>query len=167
MKRIFIFTTILLVCFNGCGEPQPVDLPKLYPAEITVIQDGKPLTDATVQMVPKTDSKWSAVGVTDSNGNVEFFTQGKYKGVPEGTYSVLVSKVFTEPSQYANKPQPANVDYDKWQEMLGAEQLKSFNLVDEKFSDLSTSPLEWTTGQKNSIVDVGKSIREEIKPPPM
>ncbi|MDR2642956.1 MAG: carboxypeptidase-like regulatory domain-containing protein [Planctomycetaceae bacterium] len=156
-----------MICFNGCGKSRPADLPKLYPAVITVLQDGKPLADANVQMVPQTDSKWSAVGVTDANGKVEFFTQGKYKGVPEGTYTVLVSKVFTEPSQYANKPQPANVDYGQWQEMLASEKLKSFNLVDTKFNDKSTSPLEWTTGQKNGIVDVGQSIREEIKPPPM
>jgi hypothetical protein len=167
MKHTFILVAIMLICFSGCGEPQPADLPKLYPAVLTVIQDGKPLADATVQLVPQTDSKWSAVGVTDSYGKVEFFTQGKYKGVPEGTYIVLVSKLFTEPSQYAGKPQPADIAYDKWQEMLGSEKLKSFHLVDTKFNDKSTSPLEWTTGQKNNIVDVGKSIREEIEPPPI
>jgi hypothetical protein len=45
--------------------------------------------------------------------------------------------------------------------------LNKSNLVDTKFNDKATSPLEWTTGQKNNMIDVGKSIREEIEPPPI
>ncbi|MDR1483708.1 MAG: hypothetical protein LBT09_02675 [Planctomycetaceae bacterium] len=174
MKRInlFFFSAIALIAFSGCGEKLPPDLPKLHSTILTVVQEGKPLDDASVQLIPKGfDSKWSANGVTDKSGKVEFYTHGKYKGVAEGTYRVVVQKTFTEEPKYAGQVHPPEgVSYEKWQQMLASDKPQSYNLVDLKFGSRDSSPLEIVVdpdSKKERSIDVGKSIREEIKPPPM
>jgi len=169
--RISFCALLLLIFVMGCVRNVPADLPKLYPLTVTVIQDDKPLDEATVQLISKDEgSRWSACGVTDSSGNVTFFTQGKYQGVPAGMYLAVVTKTFTEPSQYAGKQQPVDVDYQEWQRRLGAERLKSYNVIDYRYGAKETTPLEVIAGPdapKQQQVNIGKSIREEIKPPVM
>jgi hypothetical protein len=166
---IGIFFSIALIAFIGCGEKLPADLPKLYPTTLTVVQENQPLGDAIVQVTAKDrNSKWSATGITNASGVVELDTQGKYKGVPEGIYSVVVTKTFTETPKYAGQSQPKDVSYEEWQKMLAADVSKSYNLVDLKFGSLETTTLEikiTPSGNNNQKIDVGKSIREEIKMP--
>jgi hypothetical protein len=167
--KLFFFLPIALITLSGCGEKLPPDLPKLYPTILTVTQESQPLDNATVQLIPKDNGKWSATGMTDVAGKVEFYTHGKYKGVPEGTYRVVVQKTLTEESKYSGQVQPPEgVGYEKWQQMLAADKPKSYNLVDLKYGSRDNSPLEITVGSsrdKDQQVDVGKAIRDEIKPP--
>ncbi|GHT09827.1 hypothetical protein FACS1894170_01030 [Planctomycetales bacterium] len=67
-------------------------MPKLYPATLTVLQDGKPLENASVVLI-NTDatSTWSAGGQTDAKGVVMLQTMGQFKGIPEGTYSYALT----------------------------------------------------------------------------
>jgi hypothetical protein len=171
MKHIktILFSAVTLFAF-GCGEKLPPDLPKLHPTILTVVQEGKTLDNATVQLIPKDkNSKWSATGVTDASGKVEFYTHGKYKGVPKGTYRVVVQKTLTEEPKYAGQSQPPEgVSYEKWQQMLASDKPKSYNVVDLNYGSRDSSPLEITVGSgsgKEQQVDVGKAIRDEIKPP--
>ncbi|MDR1492390.1 MAG: hypothetical protein LBT05_06700 [Planctomycetaceae bacterium] len=62
----------------------------------------------------------------------------------------------------------AGVSYEKWQQALASDNPKSYNLVDLKYGSRDSSPLEITVGPdsgKEHQADVGKAIREEIKPP--
>ncbi len=53
MRRLALLCLLLLSAplMTGCtGQQKPKDLPELYPVKITVIQDGKPLADASVSL---------------------------------------------------------------------------------------------------------------------
>ena len=170
MKRSF---SILVLCAVlslsiGCSEKLPPDLPKLYPTSLIVIQDGKPLEGATVQLLPRdTNSRWAAAGRTDASGKVEFFTEGRYRGVPEGDYQVTVSKVFTEPSQYgAIRPEDPEAAA-AWDKGVAGEagKLKSYHLVDPVYGSRRTSPLELNVSPKQPKgreIDVGKAFNQLI-----
>jgi hypothetical protein len=170
MKHLILLLAFVVLCAAGCGERLPSGLPKVYPVSLIIVQEGTPLADATVSLIPKnTESSWSATGVTDASGKAEFYTQGKYKGVPADDYKIVVLKTFTEPSQYAGQGKPADVDYMEWQNKLGAEKLRSYNLVEEKYCDRSMTPLELhvdADGVKNKQIEAGKAVRIPLALPP-
>ena len=165
---VFFFGALLFLSI-GCSEKLPPDLPKLYPTSLTVIQDGKPLEGATVQLLPKdSNSRWAASGRTNASGKVEFFTEGRYRGVPEGDYQVTVSKVFTEPSQYgAIRPDDAEAAA-AWDKGVASEygKLKSYHLVDPVYDSRKTSSLELNVGSKqqpkDQKIDVGPAFKQLI-----
>ncbi|MCL2348127.1 MAG: carboxypeptidase-like regulatory domain-containing protein [Planctomycetaceae bacterium] len=171
MRRslLALFLGALLFLSFGCSEKLPPDLPKLYPTSVIVIQDGKPLEGATVQLLPKdSKSRWAAGGKTDTSGKVEFFTEGHYRGVPEGDYKVTVSKIFTEPSQYGSiRPDGAEAAA-AWDKGVASEygKLKSYLLVDPVYDSRKTSPLELNVGPKQPKerqIDIGKAFNQLIK----
>jgi hypothetical protein len=167
--KTFLFSAVTLFAF-GCGEKLPPDLPKLHPTILIVLQEGKALDNATVQLIPKdTNSKWSATGITNASGKVEFYTHGKYEGVPEGTYRVVVQKTLTEEPKYAGQSQPPQgVSYEQWQQMLATDKPQSYNVVDLTYGSRDSSPLEISVGSgngKEQQVDVGKAVRDKITPP--
>ncbi|MDR2438405.1 MAG: hypothetical protein LBE12_03400 [Planctomycetaceae bacterium] len=93
----FLFLSVFVwVCFVGSGcrnENKPDDLPTLYPCEITVIQDGKPLSEAMVLFFPLNGNLRFAIGgKTNQNGILTPQIDGKWNGVPEGEYRISVSK---------------------------------------------------------------------------
>ncbi|MDR0610637.1 MAG: hypothetical protein LBG58_11040 [Planctomycetaceae bacterium] len=170
MKRIFLsFVMSIPLVFIGCSEKLPPDMPRLYPLTFTVIQDGKPLDKAVVELIRKdSQSKWGGTGLCDASGKAEIYTQGKYKGVPAGTYSIIVTKHFTEPSKYEGQPIPdPAVDltaYENWMRALDSEDLTSYNLVELKYGSVDTTPfsIEVGKGEKTQPLDVGKAVRLKI-----
>ena len=90
-KLLLLLSGFMLV--TGCGKPLPPDMPKLYPARLTLTQDGKPFEGVMVIANNKdAASHYSSGGISDANGVVVLRTHGKYSGVPEGTYSLALSK---------------------------------------------------------------------------
>ena len=92
---IVIFFILFCTVFTGCGQsPYPQGFPKIYPCEITVTQEGTPLEGATVTALTEDDNlaKWPVGGTTDASGKANLTTMGKFKGVPAGTYTILISK---------------------------------------------------------------------------
>jgi hypothetical protein len=170
MKRIILFFVMSVpFMFIGCGEKLPSDMPQLYPLTLTVIQDGKPLDRAVVELICKdTQSKWGGTGLCDTSGKAEIYTQGKYKGVPAGTYSIIVTKHFTEPSKYEGQPIPdPTVDltaYENWMHALDSEDLTSYHLVELKYGSVDTTPfsIEVGKGEKPPLLDVGNAVRLKI-----
>lgn len=169
LSLLLFFTVLggtLLPWVVGCGEKLPPDLPKLYPTRVLVIQAGKPLEGASVHLLPKdTNSRWAAAGKTDSSGKVEFYTEGRYRGVPEGAYQLTVSKTFTEPSEY-DRARPDDIDYATWERMAAQEKRDSYHLVNPVYDSRKTSPLELTVGPKQPTdrqIDVGEAFNELIK----
>ena len=98
MNRTFTsFITLLLAAFVvvGCGgEPRPDGLPKLYPASVMITQEGVPLADASVMLIPEdpSNARWGPMGMTDDTGVAVMRVDGKYAGAPLGTYRVVVEK---------------------------------------------------------------------------
>ncbi|MDR1492954.1 MAG: hypothetical protein LBT05_09570 [Planctomycetaceae bacterium] len=170
MKRIFLFfVTSIPFAFIGCSEKLPHDMPQLYLLTFTVIQDGKPLDKAVVELIRKdAQSKWGGTGLCNTFGKAEIYTQGKYKGVPAGIYSIIVTKHFTEPSKYEGQPIPNPATdltaYENWMRALDSEELTSYNLVELKYGSVDTTPfsIEVGKGVKPQPLDVGKAVRLKI-----
>lgn len=99
---------LLCVALLGCsqGPPLPDDLPPLTSCKVDVVYNGAPVSDATVTLIPA-DGKWVGVGLTDQQGHSVIKTQGRYPGVPAGSYAVTVTKYDeqAEPPPTASTPE--------------------------------------------------------------
>jgi len=134
----------LFVC--GCSGPsQPDGLPNRVPLEITLTQDGKPLQEATVQLVSP-DVPWAVTGNTDAHGTAKMVTHGQFAGVPPGPYKVVVIKRDVESTPADDRK---------------TQTLKIYSLVDPKLSDRQTTPLELTVekGKKTATLELGATGR--------
>jgi hypothetical protein len=173
MKKIFLFLPmIILLLISGCGTSNlPKDLPRLYPCEITVIQDGKPLEDAIVTLEftdssrPENGQLWFPMGATDSDGKAVVRSNAQYDGAPIGTYKVLVSKTRQKPSKYGLPPPQGTPQYDKWEELVENEFRPWFGFVEKKFSNAAETPyeIEIKKGKNKLTIDVGKPVEYRIK----
>ena len=138
----FILLTCLCLVLNGCGgEKLPDNMPKPCPTVITITQDGQPLADASVVLVPMDPSNtWHAGATTNASGNAILQTHVKYDGVVPGKYFIIVSKF--EPPQGDNIGAPdAATDPEGYQRYLDASAKKTgagYDLVDLKFSKASS-----------------------------
>ncbi|MDR2642681.1 MAG: hypothetical protein LBC74_07795 [Planctomycetaceae bacterium] len=170
MKKIFITLLLLPFCcaifiFSGCNQEVPSDLPKTYPATITVIQDGQKLSGASVRLEPSDGGKWYASAITDASGVAILRANSQYSGVVTGKYKILISKRDAT-SNNITVPDP-NTDpagYSKaLEEMNNAKE--EFDLVDPKYGEANTTPeeIEITTGKNEKNIDVGKAVKITIK----
>ena len=136
-------------------------MPKLYPATVTVMQDGRPLEGAEIVLI-NTDPavNWSAGGVTDKNGIVKLRTMGQYEGAPLGKYKVGVRKVevpdIALPLDIPSDPE----ELREYQRLAREIAENTFFLVEEKFSIGRTQlEVEITASNYNGTVDVSPAIR--------
>ncbi len=153
---------IALVAVVGCGgQKKPADLPELYPCKITVIQDGKPLEGASVILNdPSGSSRFVMASITDAKGVATLKTDGKYAGVPEGKYKVLISKAFipeSDPNDVPPEDPEARKEYDKRMAELNAQQADTVEL---QYKRPMTTPLEIevTSAGAELTADVGEKV---------
>jgi len=162
MKHLNYFSLLFIVfMLMGCGpslRPRPGGLPTLAPVSITVTQEGQPLADAQISLVPSDGSKnWFVGGTTDASGKVAVTTYGTQRGAPLGKYKVAVTKELHEgleeyQAALAKEDQAAANKID----------VKLFSCVEAKYGAAATSPLdiESVKGTKDYAVDVGKAVKE-------
>ena len=177
MKRIFVIFLLPAVCclpslFIGCGgERLPDGMPRLYPATVTVMQDGKPLPEARVTMM-NTDPavNWPTGGTTDNNGVIRLMTMGRYSGAPAGTYRVYVSKIempeipdilrSDPPTGPEGSPAPATrQEYNRLVQNINE---NSFYVVDPKFA--LTPGNEGTSGLSVEITPSNFRVTVDVSP---
>jgi len=93
---ITAITFVFFVLCLGCGPKAPAGFPKLYNCKIVVTKEGKPLSDATVMLLPESPTGAHATGgKTNSSGIAALrTTQGNYgkPGVPVGQYKIVLNK---------------------------------------------------------------------------
>ncbi len=88
-----LFGVIALLGVIGCG-------PALVPVTGVCKRNGKPVSHLSLVFAPKTGKPlWNA---TDDDGRFAFKTEGDQKGIPIGTYSVIVSFQFRTPQEEMN-----------------------------------------------------------------
>ncbi|MDR1289863.1 MAG: carboxypeptidase-like regulatory domain-containing protein [Planctomycetaceae bacterium] len=138
---------IFLVLVVGCSrEQRPEGIPTLYPCNITITQDGKPLSGAMVTLYTESseDRRWSPGGTTDSQGVIQIKVLGKYSGAPAGTYKVTVEKQEIE-----------NVDSNSYYHI---------SLVETQYTKPkdTTLKIEVTPQGVTQTFDVGKPIQKRI-----
>ncbi|MDR2704889.1 MAG: hypothetical protein LBC02_03835 [Planctomycetaceae bacterium] len=150
---IFFVVLTTIFSFTACShKTTPPDLPKLYPCEITVIQDGKPLADVNVvlQATDKTVKYGYSSVSTAANGIAVMRTYGE-TGVPAGVYKIILQKSVTE-----GEKESADVSGMKYKH--GG---TTFTLIDAKFTDVETTPLEIEikNGKNIQTIDVGNAVK--------
>ena len=168
MKYTLLIFLVAMITFTGCqfgGEVLPKDMPKLVPAKIQLTQDGAPLAGATVLLIdPAGNRQWEAGGLTDDSGTIELYTNGRYKGAPEGKYKVVVKKTETEPSKLGPDPGVDDPKYGEYMAQLVSEKLDAFTLVEKQFTAPNSTPLEVEIKKGGPVqkLDVGAKVRIKI-----
>jgi hypothetical protein len=168
MKKYLPILLLLFFCsFLGCSEKRPENMPMLYPVRLILVQEGKPLAGAMVLLKRHSETtKYSCGGMSDANGVVKIQTHGKYAGVPEGSYTVTVSKTITERSGPWDKIPSEETAARTWLQE-NRSQLKETNylIVDPKYGNSQTSDLNIsvTTKGLKTTLDLGSPVRLEVK----
>lgn len=157
MKLTYLMSLLVILTMIGCSEERPAGMPKLMKVSLSLTQEGKPLSDATVALYSETPAfQWTVGGVTDNRGVVVLKTHGNYTGVPEGKYKVCVKK-FVREGELQTMANP------------GAPPPKDYNLVESQYGQQKDTPLsiEIKAGSKYEPLDVGKAVKELLKAPGM
>ena len=147
----------------GCGTKLPDGMPTLYPVTLTVTQDGNVLDGAIIELSGGS-GVWSASGVTDAQGQTKLHTQGRYAGVPEGTFKVTVMKTISEGDPPPSRPVDAESQkrYDEY--LRSGKTFKEFHTTPIDCRNAATTPLTVTIakGTKNVTVNVEGTVKEQI-----
>ncbi|MDR1289642.1 MAG: Ig-like domain-containing protein, partial [Planctomycetaceae bacterium] len=147
---------------SGCSRSRPDDLPKLVPVTLTITQEGKPLSGATVNLSAiEQNSVYTAAGTTDANGVCLLYTHGQYKGSPLGKFKVRVSRteIIPKPS-----PRPKSAaEYEAAMKKSRTDPPKTYQFVEEIYTNANTTPLEIEiTGTMQKTFDVGKAVKKVV-----
>ncbi len=160
--------SLILLVVPGCGDSRPEGMPKLYPAKVTITQDGSPLADATVGFVSENSAltRWPAGGVTDANGIATIHTYGQYPGAPEGSFKVIVTKTINEGDPMPTYP-GGNATPDQMREYdraLKTGNFAIFQVVHKDYRIAKTSKLQAdvkSSGANEFTFDIGKAVKEK------
>jgi hypothetical protein len=158
MKPIFVlFFLIVLIIFSGCQqEPHPADLPKLYSCKITITQDKVPAENVQISLYDNhLSNKWSIGGITNTSGTAVIQTHGQFSGVPSGKFKVVLSKTESEGGSEVNE----SITTQK------SETIRIYSLVDKKYLEESTTPLEINIENKSVVktFEIGTANRILIR----
>ena len=167
MRKLLVCLAVLTAIsfLSGCqGQKQPAGMPELVPFEITVMQDGKPLEGAAIELKSETVG-YMVDGRTDEKGKIKLKTNGQYDGVPKGEYIALVTKNVTTKSQYADVIPASDKEADEIAKKMKNEYVPTHCFVDKKFANIKTSGLTVSvTGPGATTLDVGKAVDDIIIP---
>ncbi|MDR0869495.1 MAG: hypothetical protein LBN39_01735 [Planctomycetaceae bacterium] len=134
-------------------------MPKLQSVTLSFTQEGEPLAEATVVLVPQFPCDWTIGGLTDASGSVKLRTHGKYEGAPAGQFKICVSKTVTEGELPKMDASSAVVPT-----------IPTYEVVEPQYGNAQKTPLEIeiTAGKKTfPPFDVGKAVKAKQIAPPM
>jgi len=142
----------------GCAknDGRPADLPPLFPCEITITQEGTPLSGATIVLESFGETKvtYFPSGITNESGKAVLSTYG-FNGVPAGTYKVTARKTIVEDVKQV---------LDGYGDLVNDNGVE-YRTVERKYSYADTTPheIEVSTGRgtTQATFDVGKPIKEK------
>ena len=155
-RSIFVAIFTVFVVLVGCskGPSKPEGMPELVPCKVKVVQDGSPLANANVVLIPvaPAGTVWPVGGQTDAAGIAEMRTYGEHVGAPVDHYKVVVSKVKVETLVPATTS--ADGQYQPAQEKL-------YDLVAPAlgFPPTSTLEIQVVKGTTDYSVDVGVAVQ--------
>ena len=161
-QRFFIsFLCGLILFIAGCGgETKPPGMPALHKTTLTFTQEGTPLADAVVTLVPQdaANSQWPSGGTTNDKGVLQVRTMAKFNGAPAGTFKITVSKTESEGTATSTSSDEGGG------RPVAAGGLKMYHLVDKKYQLATSSDLtlEVKSGTNTETFDLGPAIRELI-----
>ncbi|MDO5307955.1 MAG: hypothetical protein Q4G03_00445 [Planctomycetia bacterium] len=148
------YTLLALLCvvalFSGCkGKARPDGMPELVNVVVVVTQDGAPLADAALNLISSDGScKWSVGGKSDESGRATLYTQGDFKGAPEGTFKVGVIKMDYTVKEGATddegNPLQITEEQKKHPELMDVRMVTMKSAVPDEVTNPQNSPLEIT-----------------------
>lgn len=154
---------ISILLLSGCtSEKRPDGFPKIHPLDIRILQKGQPVEGVTVSLFSKGEKiPWTTGGKTNASGDAIIMTHGKYRGIPSGTYSVVLSKTETDNFDELLK------GTDETKRTPNVNVTKSFNtysLIDLKYTKEKTTPLELKIENKgmSQSFDIGDPVKIQI-----
>lgn len=159
--------SLVVVLALGCtqGPPRPADMPSLYPCQVKVIQDGKPLEGASVSLTAKDGNvRFTTAGITDKNGIAVIKTDINWEGVPEGKFYVCVSKVVTPDIVVSQEKPKSAAEFAAQDQERAKRAAQTKSVVDKKFLRPNTTPItvDVTRSGVNETVDVGAAVAERL-----
>ena len=164
MIKYFTLSTVVIfsLLIVGCGPKIPSDIPKLYPATITITADGEKLSNASVTLFPiavaSGQSNVAVGATTDDKGVAKLRTQGLYDGSPSGKYKVCVNWAITIDGPTSKTPPPTDPkQLEAYNKKVAYEQT-SKPALDPQFMSSKTTPLEVeiTEGKNDFSLEVNK-----------
>ena len=167
-NTLLLIYIVAMLTFTGCkfgGEALPDGMPGLVPATLQLTQDGAPLAGASVSLIDMAGSQqWYPSGSSDAGGAVELYTNGRYKGAPEGKYKVVVTKTETDPSKLGPTPDVNDPNFREFIEKSANERRDTYTLIDKKFGDAKSTPLEVEIKKGGEVqkLDVGEKVKIKI-----
>lgn len=149
-NRIIVWAVLFCgLILSGCDRKNPPDgMPELFPVTVTITQDGGPLADAAVELVPDDENLWGAGGRTNGSGKATIHTRGVYSGASPGTYKVYVTKKETV------EIPGGNGSTEDW------------SFVELDYASPTKTPLSLQVGSNGAKAsfDVGKKVRLLMPP---
>jgi hypothetical protein len=146
----FIAALSLLI---GCSQNhgRPVDLPRLYPVNITITADGAPLEGAGVTLQAKTSATYgTASAETNAAGIATIRTYG-FPGAPLGEYTVTVEKRIIEGVREV-------IDSEGVVNEVGG---RVYQLVNDRYVNRESTPFSITVTERGAreTFEVGAPVR--------
>ena len=164
-RRLLTFFLLLTICFvDGCYRG--IRFPRCCQTEVTVTQDGKPMSEMKVTFYPtESVGNFAILAETDSGGVgvVKTVAAGKKKnGAPKGEYRVTVEKIVGKVADDADvkelESRMANLSQSEYLaevQRLNSEKAQRntelIELVPESLRDVKTTPLTYTVSSKGSL----------------
>ncbi|MCL2744778.1 MAG: hypothetical protein FWE67_13095 [Planctomycetaceae bacterium] len=165
MKKLLL-VIVLLSFVSGCGGQQrPDGFPKVFPVELTVMQEGKPLATASVSL-QSPNTKWAIGGATDDNGKVKLVTNG-YPGAPAGKYKVVIMKVFSEGMEERARISAEGGGSEESVAAANKIKVTHYSFVKPEYNDIDKTPVEVeiTESTKTLEVDAGPAVKIVLQMP--
>lgn len=151
----------------GCSDRKPPGLGKLYPVKTIVkFSDGTPVNGASVIFhavkLAGGEKVWSHAATTDTNGTAMIFSDGRYPGVPVGSYSVTVTKIVVDAKLPPSAPTNTEEQRAYDQYMRSGHKSERYSLIADMYALPDETPLavEVKPRKENTVIlDVGPKVR--------
>ncbi|MDR2169272.1 MAG: Ig-like domain-containing protein [Planctomycetaceae bacterium] len=160
---LILVVLILSVC--GCGPARPAGMPQTAPCQITVLQNGQPMSGVDVSLMRADgNGALSITAYTNSSGVANIKTSwGNYiaNGAPIGKCKITLTKHVSLPFDGVTDSQiekftPEEAEaYEKKREA----DIDKLRPIQKLFSNFETTPFEITIKEKtggNLTIDVAK-----------
>lgn len=135
---------LLMLFLAGCGGGPP-----LYPVSGTVTLHGKAQEGADVRFQPVGDTPGNGgMGITDEAGSFEIVAANKRKGLPAGTYKVVISRM-RRPDGSKPDPKVPLIESD------------AKETIPEPYSSRRDTPLKATIGTEGTVVEFSLPIKKK------
>ncbi|MDR2115051.1 MAG: hypothetical protein LBP87_01595 [Planctomycetaceae bacterium] len=166
---------IVIVCFSfllfsaGCnrGRVRPEGLPKLHQCVIHLTQEGIPLSGASVLFLPVSPSQgkhWTVSGFSDETGKTEIYTNGYFRGSPQGEFKIIVTKTETVVPPFPDIMPTDPREIVKLERMI-EKGTKVYKVISDEFTTEETTPLKIIvpTKENKTTFELGASIRKLVQ----